>query len=167
MTQGGPLQSTVSVLYLMYEKASAGGTSASPRRSRSCCSADAGVTALLWLARAQGLMNGRAATCSSTARCSARRVLSLAPLLWMLSVSFMQPGEPAILRRRCCRRAHARQLPRAVRSARHGPLLAQQPGDRLAITLLSLLFNTLAGYAFAKLRFAGRDRCSSAARARW
>jgi multiple sugar transport system permease protein len=38
MTQGGPLRSTVSVLYFMYEEGFAGGTSASPRRSRSCSS---------------------------------------------------------------------------------------------------------------------------------
>ncbi len=38
MTQGGPLESTVSVLYLMYEKASSGGTWATPRRWPSCCS---------------------------------------------------------------------------------------------------------------------------------
>ena len=38
MTQGGPLQSTFSVLYLMYEEGFAGGTSAPPRRWRSCCS---------------------------------------------------------------------------------------------------------------------------------
>jgi multiple sugar transport system permease protein len=38
MTQGGPLRSTFSMLYLMYEEAFAGGTSATPRRWRSCSS---------------------------------------------------------------------------------------------------------------------------------
>ena len=38
MTQGGPLQSTVSVLYFMYEEGFRGGTWATRRRSRSCCS---------------------------------------------------------------------------------------------------------------------------------
>jgi multiple sugar transport system permease protein len=84
---------------------------------------------------------------------------ALFPLLWMLSVSLMQPGE-------------ASQFP--------PPLLPDAPGfsaykalfDTTGVgryfvnsmfvaslgTLLSLLFNATAGYAFAKLRFKGRDR---------
>ena len=86
-------------------------------------------------------------------------LVSLAPLAWMLSVSFMPSGQ-------------ASQFP--------PPLLPAQPtldnyrelfartgmagnflnslGMSVGITLGSLLFNTLAGYAFAKLRFAGRER---------
>lgn len=86
-------------------------------------------------------------------------LVSLAPLLWMLSVSLMQPGE-------------ASQFP--------PPLLPEQPtlhnyhelfaraglGRHLlnsfivasATTLVALLLNTMAGYAFAKLRFSGRER---------
>ena len=42
-----------------------------------------------------------------------------------------RPGRPARFRRRCCpSRADARELPRAVRASRHGPLLRQQPGRR-------------------------------------
>ncbi|WP_317153871.1 carbohydrate ABC transporter permease [Sphingopyxis indica] len=85
-------------------------------------------------------------------------LLTIAPLLWMLSVSFMAPGEAA-------------QFP--------PPLLPENPGlenyrqlfgtygvgrflanslfvSTLA-TLLALLFTVPAGYAFAKLRFRGRD----------
>ena len=84
---------------------------------------------------------------------------ALFPLLWMLSVSLMQPGEVS-------------QFP--------PPLLPDAPGfsayralfDTTGIgryflnsifvaslgTLLSLMFNATAGYAFAKLRFRGRDR---------
>jgi multiple sugar transport system permease protein len=84
---------------------------------------------------------------------------ALFPLLWMLSVSLMAPGE-------------ARQFP--------PPLLPDAPGlsayralfettgiaryflNSIFIaslgTLLSLMFNATAGYAFAKLRFRGRDR---------
>ncbi|HEU4704727.1 MAG TPA: carbohydrate ABC transporter permease, partial [Sphingomicrobium sp.] len=84
---------------------------------------------------------------------------SLFPLLWMLSVSLMAPGE-------------ASQFP--------PPLLPEAPGlsayralfattgiaayflNSLIVatlgTLLSLAFNATAGYAFAKLRFRGRDR---------
>ena len=39
--------------------------------------------------------------------------------------------------------------------------------SRCAATLLSLLFNVTAGYAFAKLRFAGRDRMFRRCSARW
>lgn len=81
-----------------------------------------------------------------------------APLLWMLSVSFMAPGEAA-------------QFP--------PPLLPASPGldnyrtlfgsfgigrflaNSLLVsslaTGLALLFTVPAGYAFAKLRFKGRD----------
>ncbi len=84
---------------------------------------------------------------------------ALFPLLWMLSVSLMAPGE-------------ASQFP--------PPLLPDAPGlsayralfDTTGIaryflnslfvatlgTLLSLAFNATAGYAFAKLKFKGRDR---------
>lgn len=85
-------------------------------------------------------------------------LLTIAPLLWMVSVSFMAPGE-------------ASQFP--------PPLLPENPGldnyrtlfgtigigrflanSLLVSTLatsLALLFTVPAGYAFAKLRFRGRD----------
>jgi len=84
---------------------------------------------------------------------------TLFPLAWMLSVSFMSPGE-------------ASRFP--------PPLLPESPGlsayralfattgiahyflNSLFVatvgTILSLGFNAAAGYAFAKLRFRGRDR---------
>lgn len=85
--------------------------------------------------------------------------IALAPLLWMVSVSFMRPGEadsfPPPL------------LPRAPSLAAYRDLFAHHGMGRYfanslflasAATALSLLFNVMAGYAFAKLRFAGRDR---------
>jgi multiple sugar transport system permease protein len=83
----------------------------------------------------------------------------LFPLAWMLSVSFMQPGE-------------ASALPPPLWSAHptfgnYQTLFARAGMGRYflnslfistAITLLSLICNTLAGYAFAKLRFAGREK---------
>ncbi|MEO6519436.1 MAG: carbohydrate ABC transporter permease [Pseudoxanthomonas sp.] len=86
-------------------------------------------------------------------------VVSLGPLLWMLSVSFMQTGEaghfpPPLLP------AHAtlsnyREL--FVRAGM-GRFLFNSFLISSSVMLLSVLFNTLAGYAFAKLRFKGRDR---------
>ncbi|MGI8840156.1 MAG: carbohydrate ABC transporter permease [Caulobacteraceae bacterium] len=85
--------------------------------------------------------------------------IALAPLLWMVSVSFMAPGEadsfPPPL------------LPRAASLAAYHELFAHEGMGRYfanslllatAATALSLAFNVTAGYAFAKLRFAGRDR---------
>ncbi|HZP66868.1 MAG TPA: carbohydrate ABC transporter permease, partial [Rudaea sp.] len=85
--------------------------------------------------------------------------LVLLPLFWMLSVSFMQPGEasafpPPLLP------AHATWANYAelFQHAGMGRYLANSLLVAAAVTLLSLAFNLSAGYAFAKLRFAGRER---------
>lgn len=86
-------------------------------------------------------------------------LVSLAPLLWMLSVSFMPTGEAS--------RFPPPLLPSATTLDNYRELLARTGMARnfansllvsLSITLGSLLVNTMAGYAFAKLRFAGRER---------
>lgn len=86
-------------------------------------------------------------------------VVSLAPLLWMLSVSFMPTGEAAHF--------PPPLLPSSLTTANYHELFARTGmGNNfvnsllvsLAITFGSLLLNTMAGYAFAKLRFAGRER---------
>jgi multiple sugar transport system permease protein len=86
-------------------------------------------------------------------------VASLGPLLWMLSVSFMPQGQassfpPPLLPHGPTLDAY-RQLfamEGMARSFFNSMLLAG------LATLLSLSFNVTAGYAFAKLRFRGRDR---------
>ena len=84
---------------------------------------------------------------------------ALFPLLWMLSVSFMHPGEastlPPPLFPKSATLANYREL--FVRAGM-GRYLVNSLFVAAAITLLSLLLNLAAGYAFAKLRFAGRDR---------
>ena len=84
---------------------------------------------------------------------------TLLPLLWMLSVSFMQPGEashypPPLLP------AHATlaNYHELFERAGMGRYLLNSALIASAITLASLAFNLSAGYAFAKLRFVGRDR---------
>ena len=80
------------------------------------------------------------------------------PLLWMLSASFMPQGEasgfPPPL------------LPSAPTLAHYRTLFAGQDMGRYllnsaflatVVTLVSLLVNSMAGYAFAKLRFRGRE----------
>lgn len=90
---------------------------------------------------------------------SALAAVTLGPLLWMVSVSFMAPGEassaPPPLLPRDASLANYRQLFSQIRMGRcfaNSLLLAT------AATLLALVFNVSAGYAFAKLRFAGRER---------
>ena len=81
------------------------------------------------------------------------------PLLWMLSVSFMQQGEssavPPPLLPHAATLANYREL---FARAGMGRYLANSLFIAAAITLLSLAFNLAAGYAFAKLKFAGRER---------
>ena len=86
-------------------------------------------------------------------------LLSLAPLAWMVSVSFMPRGEASHF--------PPPFLPSQVTLDNYRELFATTSVARNflnsmlvagAITLLSLLVNTMAGYAFAKLRFAGRER---------
>ncbi|UNK44113.1 carbohydrate ABC transporter permease [Luteimonas sp. S4-F44] len=85
--------------------------------------------------------------------------IALAPLLWMLSVSFMPTGEASSF--------PPPLLPSSFTTANYAQLLLR--GGMVgyftnsllvsgAITLGALLINTMAGYAFAKLRFAGRER---------
>jgi multiple sugar transport system permease protein len=84
---------------------------------------------------------------------------ALFPLLWMLSVSFMHPGEASTLPPPLLPRdptfANYREL---FERAGMGRYLLNSLLVASAITFLSLVFNLAAGYAFAKLRFAGRDR---------
>ena len=85
--------------------------------------------------------------------------LTLLPLAWMVSASFMAPGEAATY--------PPPMLPRSATLTNYRLLFAEhgivrQAANSLLISLLatalSLSFNVTAGYAFAKLRFAGRDR---------
>ena len=84
---------------------------------------------------------------------------ALFPLLWMLSVSFMHPGGASTLPPPLLPHdptfANYREL---FERAGMGRYLLNSFLVACAITLLSLVFNLAAGYAFAKLRFAGRDR---------
>ena len=85
-------------------------------------------------------------------------LVSLAPMAWMLSVSFMPSGQAS--------QFPPPLLPAQITFDNYRELFARTGmagnfvnslGMSLAITLGSLLLNTLAGYAFAKLRFRGRE----------
>lgn len=86
-------------------------------------------------------------------------VLALAPLLWMVAASFMPTGEANTY--------PPRLLPTAPTLDHYRELFARQHLARYAfnsamiallVTGISLLINSMAGYAFAKFRFRGRDR---------
>jgi multiple sugar transport system permease protein len=107
------------------------------------------MTAFSWRPRALAL----------NALMLAAGALTLFPLLWMLSVSLMEPGESSSL--------PLPLLPSAATLHNYRELFTQAGIGQYLInslllscgaTVLSLLFNVSAGYAFAKLRFRGRDR---------
>ena len=86
-------------------------------------------------------------------------VFSLGPLLWMLSVSFMQPGEsntlpPPLLPARPTLHNYQQLLGQTgiLRYFANSLIVAT------GVTVASLAFNLMAGYAFAKLQFKGRER---------
>jgi multiple sugar transport system permease protein len=90
---------------------------------------------------------------------AAAAAVSLGPLLWMVSVSFMAPGE--------ARGTPPPLLPHEATLENYRQLFAQTSMGRgfanslflaTSATVLALVFNVSAGYAFAKLRFAGRER---------
>jgi multiple sugar transport system permease protein len=83
---------------------------------------------------------------------------SLFPLLWMVSVSFMPPGAASSV--------PAPLLPPSVTLDNYRTLfgsvgMGRYAFNSLAIAVLAMLisvsFNVMAGYAFAKLRFRGRE----------
>lgn len=85
-------------------------------------------------------------------------LLTIAPLLWMLSVSFMARGEAAQFPPPLLPAAPSLDNYRMLfDSFGVGRFLANSLLVSTLATLLALLFTVPAGYAFAKLRFRGRD----------
>jgi multiple sugar transport system permease protein len=81
------------------------------------------------------------------------------PLLWMISASLMPRGEATAF--------PPRIIPSRITFEHYGDLFTRLSLGRAFLnsmlvatiaTLASLVFNSMAGYAFAKLRFRGRDR---------
>ncbi len=98
---------------------------------------------------ARVLLAGALAACGAAA---------LLPMLWMLAASFMRPGEATTY--------PPHLLPRAPTLEHYRALFTRLSLGRYAlngfvvaalVTGLSLFVNAAAGYAFAKLRFRGRD----------
>ncbi|HVE72033.1 MAG TPA: carbohydrate ABC transporter permease [Thermoanaerobaculia bacterium] len=86
-------------------------------------------------------------------------IATIIPLAWMVSASLMPQGEAT--------RFPPRLVPSQITFEHYQTLFTNLNLGRaflnslfvaLAATVLSLLVNSMAGYAFAKLRFSGRDR---------
>jgi multiple sugar transport system permease protein len=86
-------------------------------------------------------------------------IVALLPTLWMISASFMATGEansyPPHFFPHAPTLEHYRTLFSRLSLGRY---LANSVLVSVTVTVLSLLVNSLAGYALAKLRFKGRDR---------
>jgi multiple sugar transport system permease protein len=89
---------------------------------------------------------------------AAAALLTLAPLLWMLSASLMPTGDANVF--------PPRLLPRVVTFEHYRALFTRLNLGRCFLnstlfavlaTLISLVVNSMAGFAFAKLRFRGRE----------
>jgi multiple sugar transport system permease protein len=84
--------------------------------------------------------------------------LALFPMFWMLSASFMPTGQantfpPRLLPDHPTLQHYGDVFTRLSM----GRYLLNSGGIAITVTLISLLINSMAGYAFAKLRFRGRD----------
>lgn len=104
-------------------------------------------------------MSPRLAKAAMNGALIALAAVALFPLLWMLSVSFMQPGAasslPPLLLPTHPTLENYRRL---FAFAGMGRYFANSVLVASVATVVSLVFNLMAGYAFAKLRFAGRER---------
>jgi len=93
----------------------------------------------------------------------AAAALAVAPLVWMVSVSLMAAGEsstyPPPLLPDAPTLDHYRALLERGGIARQ---FLNSLGLAVAVTIISTTLNTMAGYAFAKLHFRGRERLFSA-----
>jgi multiple sugar transport system permease protein len=104
-------------------------------------------------------MKRRAATLWVNGALIVGAIFTAFPLIWMLSVSFMPTGAAS--------HSPPPLLPREPTLEHYRAMFANYDAGRYmlnsaliaaSVTALSLMFNTMAGYAFAKLRFAGRDK---------
>jgi multiple sugar transport system permease protein len=85
--------------------------------------------------------------------------LTLAPLLWMLSASFMPTGEATALPPRVLPSVPTLEHYRALFTRLDlGRAFLNSLGLATAVTATALVVNSLAGWAFAKLPFRGRER---------
>ncbi|MFH1197553.1 MAG: carbohydrate ABC transporter permease [bacterium] len=86
-------------------------------------------------------------------------LITLAPFIWMISASFMYEGHANVY--------PPRFIPDEMTFIQYIDLFARQNVSRnffnslvlsVSVTIISLFFNSMAGFAFAKYRFAGKEK---------
>ncbi len=86
-------------------------------------------------------------------------ILTIAPFVWMISASFMQDGAANVY--------PPKFIPDKVVLTQYNNLFNRLNISNnflnslilsIIVTIVSLLFNSMAGYAFAKMRFKGKDK---------
>jgi multiple sugar transport system permease protein len=86
-------------------------------------------------------------------------ILAIIPMVWMISASFMPAGAantaPPPFFPPSLTLEHYRTLFERLNLGRY---LLNSAVIALTVTVVSLIINSMAGYAFAKLRFSGRER---------
>ena len=86
-------------------------------------------------------------------------LVTLFPLLWMFSASLMSNGEATTYPAHVIPHAPTLEQYRALFVRLNiGRAFLSSATISILTTLFSLFFNSMAGYAFARLRFRGRDR---------
>ncbi|HEU0055092.1 MAG TPA: carbohydrate ABC transporter permease [Longimicrobium sp.] len=104
-------------------------------------------------------MSPRAAKFALYAQLALGAVLALVPMMWMVSASLMPAGEASTY--------PPRLIPRHVTFEHYVALFTRLDLGRsllnsaiiaFTVTAVSIVVNSMAGYAFAKLRFRGRER---------
>ena len=86
-------------------------------------------------------------------------VVTLTPMLWMFSTSFMSLGEASVFPPRFVpEHATLEHYVKLFTELNIGRYVLNSAITAVLVTSISLLVNSMAGYAFAKLRFPGRDR---------
>ena len=85
--------------------------------------------------------------------------LAILPMLWMISASLMPAGQATTYPPRLIPSeitlAHYKSVFTGLNMGRY---LVNSAAIAFTVTAISLVINSMAGYAFAKLRFRGRDR---------
>jgi multiple sugar transport system permease protein len=85
--------------------------------------------------------------------------VALLPMVWMLAASLMPAGEATTYPPRLLPSRVTFEHYRSVFTGLNmGRFLLNSSIIALSVTAISLIINSMAGYAFAKLRFRGRDR---------
>ena len=104
-------------------------------------------------------MNSRAATLVLNAGLFLLAIITLTPVVWMVSASFMVPGEASTTPIHFFPAHPTLEHYRALTERLHvGRYFVNSFIIATVVTLVSTLFNSMAGFAFAKYKFPGRNK---------